>query len=216
MDKDLSFIEECGGYYVDKRHGDDCEEKVVYLTFDAGYENGNVDKILNILKAENVKAAFFIVGNLISHDPELVIRMTNEGHIVANHTYYHKDMTTCKDITEFKNELEHLETAYRELTNREMPRYYRPPEGKFDLNSLLYANRLGYKTIFWSFAYADWDNAKQPTAHYAKQKIYENLHNGAVILLHPTSATNVEILPDIIKALKNDGYRFGTLDELTK
>ena len=212
---DISYVEDYGGYYIDHRYGDTCEERVVYLTFDAGYENGNVARILDTLKSEDVKGAFFILGNLVTKNTDLVRRMADEGHTVCNHTAKHKDMTSFASIEEFKAELETLETLYREHTGREMPKYYRPPEGKFDRRTMEYAHTLGYKTIFWSFAYADWDNNAQMSAEAAKQKIMDNIHNGAVILLHPTSATNAEILGDVIRELKGQGYRFGTLDELT-
>ncbi len=211
---ELRFVEEYGGYYIDKRHGDDSSEKVVYLTFDAGYENGNVERILDTMKSEDVKGAFFILGNIIKKDPELVKRMADEGHTVCNHTNRHIDMTTVKSPEEFKAETEALEDIYRECTGREMSKYYRPPEGRFNESSMRYANELGYKTIFWSFAYADWDNNKQMSAEAAKRKIMDNIHNGAVILLHPTSKTNADILGDIIRELKAQGFRFGTLDEL--
>lgn len=213
LDANMSFIEKYDGYYVDKKATDD--NKVVYLTFDAGYENGNVEKILDTMKEENVTGAFFILNNLIERDPGLVLRMANEGHTVANHTSTHKDMTKIDDIELFRAELEGLNIKYKELTGKEMAHYYRPPEGRFDERGLGFAKALGYKTIFWSFAYADWDNAKQPSVEYAKKKIYDNLHNGAVILLHPTSKTNAEILGEVIRTLKSEGYRFGTLDELT-
>ena len=212
---ELRFVEEYGGYYVDKRHGDDNTDKVVYLTFDAGYENGNVEKILDTMKEEDVKGAFFILGNLISKNTDLVKRMADEGHTVCNHTNRHKDMTTTRSLEEFRAELEALENIYREYTGREMAKYYRPPEGRFNEANMKYANELGYKTIFWSFAYADWDNSKQMSAEAAKKKIMDNIHNGAVILLHPTSATNAAILGDVIRELRSQGFRFGTLDELT-
>ena len=215
LDANISFIEKYDAYYVDKNHGDDTEEKVVYLTFDAGYENGNIAKILDVMKSEDVKGAFFILENLINKNPELVKRMADEGHTVANHTSKHKDMTTVDSKEEFSEELSKLETLYKDVTGREMPGYYRPPEGRFDERSLAYVQELGYKTIFWSFAYADWDNNKQPSAEYAKAKIMDNIHNGAVLLLHPTSATNAAILSDVIKDLKALGYRFGELSELT-
>lgn len=212
---DISYVEELGGYYIDHRHGDNSEEKVVYLTFDAGYENGNVARILDTLEAENVKGAFFILGNLITKNTDLVRRMADDGHTVCNHTNTHKDMTKVSSADELRAELESLETLYREHTGREMPKYYRPPEGKFDRRTMEYVHSLGYKTIFWSFAYADWDNNSQMSRDAAKQKIMDNIHNGAVLLLHPTSATNADILGEVIRELKGQGYRFGTLDELT-
>lgn len=212
---DLTWVEQYGGYYVDHAHGDDSEDKVLYLTFDAGYENGNVARVLDALKAQEVPGAFFILGNLIDREPDLVRRMVAEGHTVANHTFHHPDMTAKPSRDAFAAELTALEEAYTNLTGQAMPKYYRPPEGRFDRTNMQWAHELGYKTIFWSFAYADWDNNKQPDPAQAKEKILANVHNGAVILLHPTSATNAAILGDVIAALKADGWRFGTLDELT-
>lgn len=215
LDANMTFIEKYGGYYLDRKHGDGCKEKVVYLTFDAGYENGNVEKILDVLKEENVTGAFFILEHLVTANSELVTRMADEGHTVCNHTSNHKDMTKTQSIEEFEAELQQLEAVYRETTGREMSKYFRPPEGRFDEKTLKWANELGYKTIFWSLAYADWDNNNQPSPEAAMKKLTDNIHNGAVILLHPTSATNREILGDLIRKLKSEGYRFGTLDELT-
>lgn len=213
-DVNMEFVEQYGGYYVDKRHGDDDSDKVVYLTFDAGYENGNVEKILDVLRNEQVKGAFFILENLITRNRELVTRMAEEGHTLCNHTCRHRDMTKVGSVDEFGEELARLEQICLENTGYSMSKYYRPPEGRFDKTSLIYANELGYKTIFWSLAYADWDNNKQPSASSALEKLNSNIHNGAVILLHPTSATNALILSDFIRGLKSEGYRFGTLDEL--
>lgn len=216
-DAQFDFIGRYGGYYIDKSEGHtapDAKDKVVYLTFDAGYENGNVASILDTMKAEGVTGAFFILGNLVKSNPELVRRMADEGHLVCNHSYAHKDMTGW-DETAFREELAKLETACREETGVAMASYFRPPEGRFNENMLKYAHNAGYKTIFWSFAYADWDNGKQPDPERAKAKVLDNMHNGAVILLHPTSATNAAILGDVIRTLKAQGYRFGTLDELT-
>ena len=213
-DANMQFIEKYNGYYIDHRHGDECEEKVVYLTFDAGYENGNVEKILDTLGKEQVPGAFFVLENLITRNTDLVCRMIKEGHTVANHTASHKDMTKL-GRDEFAAELKRLEDIFQEKTGSVMPKYYRPPEGKFNETSMKLADELGYKTIFWSFAYADWDNNQQMSRERAIAKILDNMHNGAVILLHPTSATNAAILGDVIQALKAQGYRFGTLDELT-
>jgi len=138
----------------------------------------------------------------------------NDGHIVANHTAKHKDITKFATKEELKKELESLEKLYFEKTGFIMPKYFRCPEGKFNENSMRYLNELGYKTIFWSFAYADWDNNNQMTKEAAKEKILSNIHNGAILLLHPTSKTNAEIMEDIVIELKARGYRFGTLDEL--
>ena len=213
LDPQLSIIQEYNGVYVDLNHGDLDAEKVIYLTFDAGYENGNVEKILNVLHEEQVPGAFFILGNLIQRNPDLVMRMANEGHLVCNHTNTHKNITqmTSEQII---NELKSLETEYSNLTGKPLAKFFRPPEGTFDAASLSVVNDYGYKTVFWSFAYADWDNHKQMSADAAKKKIFDNLHNGEIMLLHPTSATNAEILRDVICELKSMGYRFGKLDEL--
>ena len=214
-DPSLRFVEEYDGYYIDHRHGDDAKEKVIYLTFDAGYENGNIEKILDIMKEEEVTGAFFVLKNLVLKNRELVSRMAKEGHLICNHTASHKDMTKCASLEEFKSELEHLETVYFEATGQKLSPYYRPPEGKFNEAGMRYAKELGYKTVFWSFAYADWDNDRQMSPEEAKKKILAHVHNGEVMLLHPTSATNAAILQDVIRQLKQEGYRFGTLDELT-
>ena len=214
LDAAQRFIENYGGYYVDKKHTENDSDKVIYLTFDAGYENGNVEKILDVLKAQNVKGAFFILENLILRNTELVKRMAEEGHTVCNHTLKHRDMTKVTDIAEFEAELSSLEKLYFDMTGYEMAKYYRPPEGRYDERSLEFADKLGYKTILWSLAYADWDNANQPSCEKAKKILLDNIHNGAVILLHPTSATNAAIIEDLIITLRLDGYRFGTLDEL--
>lgn len=211
---ELSFVEEYQAYYVDRKHGDTTEEKVVYLTFDVGYENGNVQKILDCLKRENVQGAFFVLGHVITSNTDLIKRMLADGHLVCNHTYSHKDMTKL-DAQQFEKELKALEEIYTQYIGEKISPYYRPPEGKFSLDNIKWANRLGYKTVFWSFAYADWDNNKQPSLDYAKEKILSNIHNGAVLLLHPTSETNAAILGEVIQELKHQGYRFGTLDELT-
>ena len=215
-DSNLSIVEKYNGYYVDKAHAQQDGEKVIYLTFDAGYENGNIEKILDVLKEEQVSAAFFILENLVKKNRDLVIRMADDGHTVANHTASHKDITKFKSKEELMRELEAMNILYREATGRELSKYFRPPEGRFSEQSMEYLSELGYKTIFWSLAYADWDNNNQPTAEFAKRKIFDNIHNGAVILLHPTSATNAEIIRDVIRTLKSQGYRFGTLDELTR
>ena len=201
-------IGEHGGYYLG------ADEPVVYLTFDAGYENGNVAKILDGLKAEGVPGAFFILENLVNRNPELVRRMADEGHLVCNHTARHKDMTAFGEA-EFKEELGRMEEAYRNLTGAELSRYYRPPEGKFTVSNLDWARDMGYSTVLWSFAYADWDNDRQMPPDKALEKVLSGAHNGMVLLLHPTSATNAKILPALIRGLKDRGFRFGTLDELT-
>ena len=204
---EMAYLTEHGGHFL----GED--EPVIFLTFDAGYENGNVEKILDVLKEENVPGAFFILENLCRRNPELVQRMAAEGHLVCNHTAKHPDMSK-KSRAEFGAELKAMEDAYRELTGTEIARYYRPPEGRFSRENLDWARELGYDTILWSYAYADWDNDRQPDPEASVGKILAGTHNGEVILLHPTSATNARILPRLIRSWKEMGYRFGTLDEL--
>ena len=214
LDNQLAFIEEHNAYYIDRRHTEaDANEKVIYLTFDAGYENGNIEKILNVLQEKDVRAAFFILANLIDKNPDLVSRMGDEGHTVCNHTAHHKDMSRLSDA-EFLKELQALEALYTEKTGKTLARFYRPPEGKFSRENLQCASENGYRTVFWSFAYPDWDNNRQMPHEAAKSMILDNAHNGAILLLHPTSKTNAEILEEVIDALSAQGYRFGTLDEI--
>ncbi len=210
----FDFVERHGGYYIDHRHTEPNDpDRVVYLTFDVGYENGNVARVLDALKAAEVPGAFFILGHVVEAEPELVQRMASEGHLICNHTYTHKTFTG-QAVSGLEGDLHRLEDAAAGMGVTIAP-YFRPPEGKLDLGMLKAAERLGYRTVLWSFAYADWDNAGQPSPAAAKKKIMDNLHNGAVILLHPTSATNAAILGEVIEAIHAEGYRFGTLDELT-
>ena len=192
----------------------DTTQKVLYLTFDAGYENGCTGKILDTLKKKDVKAAFFLVGNYMEKNADLVRRMTEEGHIVANHTMHHPDMSRLTDKAAFAKELTDLEALYKETTGQDMPRYYRPPQGIYSEENLKMAKELGYKTVFWSLAYVDWNNDAQPTKEQAFAKLLPRTHNGAVVLLHSTSATNAEILEELITKWQEAGYRFGCLEEL--
>ncbi len=208
-----STLADVNAYYVDRTHGDRAEEKVLYLTFDAGYENGNVAKILDTLKAEEVPAAFFILKHMITKETALVQRMAREGHLVCNHTMSHRDTTRLSEA-ELEGELNGLAALSREVAGVKMAPFYRPPEGKFSIDNLRQAAKMGYATVFWSLAYADWDNARQPAPEAAMKKLLDNTHNGAVILLHPTSATNAEILPALIKKWKSEGYRFASLYDL--
>ena len=190
------------------------EEKVLYLTFDAGYENGCTAQILDALKANDVPAAFFLVGNYIEKNPDLVRRMVGEGHIVGNHTMHHYDMSKLSDKAAFSKELTDLEALYRDTVGAEMPKFYRPPQGIYSEENLKMAQELGYKTVFWSLAYVDWKNDSQPTKEVAFAKLLPRTHNGAVVLLHSTSKTNAEILNELIGKWKEQGYWFGTVEEL--
>ena len=168
-----------------------------------------------MLRDKNVPGAFFILDNLVLNNTELVKRMIDEGHTVCNHTAKHRDMSTVSTKEEFAQELNKMAEIYKDQMGCDMAMYYRPPEGKYSEDNMKWANELGYKTIFWSFAYADWDNNSQPDPVKAKEKILASTHNGEVILLHPTSATNAAILGSLIEEWRAMGYRFGTLDELT-
>lgn len=196
-------------YYI----GNDREKKI-YLTFDAGYENGNIEKILDTLKAECVPAAFFLLDHIIIENTDLVLRMTNEGHLVCNHTKNHKNLSSAS-AEAIREDIASLEDIYRDRCGLEMAKYFRFPEGKFSIEALRTVSSMGYKTIFWSFAYCDWDNSKQPSKEWAIKNIIDNTHPGAIILLHPTSKTNAEIMPTLISTWKSMGYTFGSLDELT-
>ena len=209
---ELRFAEEYGGYYIDHAHKDGTEDKVVYLTFDVGYENGNVARVLDALREAAVPAAFFVLEHPVAKETALVRRMAEEGHLVCNHTATHKNLAQAS-AEEVKAELQRLEDACRGAGIPLAP-YFRPPEGSFSKELLQAVQELGYKTVFWSFAYADWDNQKQPSPEKAMQCVMDNIHNGAVLLLHPTSATNAEILPRVLAELKAQGYRFGRLEEL--
>ena len=192
----------------------DTNDKVLYLTFDAGYENGCTAQILDTLKAHNAKAAFFVVGNYLETAPELVQRMADEGHLVGNHTWHHYDMSRIADEVTFTDELTSVAEKYRELTGQAMKKYYRPPQGVYSEENLRMAQSLGYRTVFWSLAYVDWLQDDQPTAEEAFSKLLPRTHPGAIVLLHSTSATNAAILDDLLTRWEEAGYRFGSLEEI--
>ena len=192
----------------------DPKQKVLYLTFDAGYENGCTAKILDILKKHQVPAAFFLVGNYMERNADLVRRMVAEGHIVGNHTMHHYDMSKLEDQAAFQKELTDLEDLFRGLTGKELPKYYRPPQGIYSQANLSMAKELGYRTVFWSLAYVDWNNDSQPSRETAFQKLLPRTHNGAVVLLHSTSQTNAEILDELLTKWKEQGYTFASIDKL--
>lgn len=196
-------------YYVG-----DTTQKRIYLTFDAGYENGYTAAILDTLKKQGVPAAFFVVGHYLESAPDLVKRMAAEGHTVANHTYSHPDMSAIAGKDAFLHELRRVEEKYKAVTGLEMPKYYRPPQGKYSKENLKMACEAGYATFFWSLAYVDWYTDKQPTREQALEKLTGRIHPGAVVLLHSTSATNAAVLEEVIIKWKEMGYTFGTLAEL--
>ncbi|MBQ7669495.1 MAG: polysaccharide deacetylase family protein [Clostridia bacterium] len=211
-DPEMTFISSLNGYYIDTAA--DKYNKTVYLTFDAGYENGNIEKVLDVLKEKNVEGSFFILENLVKRNPELVKRMADEGHLVCNHTASHKDITSFTSRDSLDAELKKLENSALHCAGVEVAKFFRPPEGRFSRQSLEWANELGYKTVFWSFAYADWDNNDQMDPDAAYNKIVDGMHPGEILLLHPTSETNRVILPDLIDTFRAKGYEFKTLDNL--
>lgn len=214
LDSNLRIIEKYNACYLNKCASEN--DKVIYLTFDAGYENGNIAKILDILHEHRATSAFFVLSHVITADTNLVLRMVDEGHLVCNHTVKHRDMSLITEKTEFAEELAKLEDIYRQCTGYKMSKFYRPPEGRFSELNLRHATELGYVTVFWSFAYADWDNNNQPDPDTAREKILANTHNGAIILMHPTSETNTVILDSLLDEWESRGYRFGSLEELVK
>ena len=192
----------------------DTSEKVIYLTFDAGYENGCTAKILDTLKKHQVSAAFFLVGNYIEKNADLVRRMVAEGHTVGNHTMHHYDMSKLTDKAAFQKELADLAALYEETVGQPLPKFYRPPQGIYSEENLRMAKELGYKTLFWSLAYVDWNNDSQPTKETAFSKLLPRTHDGAVVLLHSTSTTNAEILDELLTKWEEMGYHFAPISDL--
>ena len=192
------------------------EEKVLYLTFDCGYENGNTGAILDALKKHNAPAAFFVVGHYLETAPELVKRMVEEGHTVGNHTYHHPDMSKLSDEASFRKEVEGVSEKYKEITGTDMAMYYRPPQGKYSTENLQMAKDLGFSTFFWSLAYVDWNVDKQPSREDAMKKLTSRVHPGAIVLLHNTSKTNGEILDELLTKWEEMGYTFRDLSDFTK
>jgi len=197
-----------GGYYLG-----DINNKYIYLTFDEGYENGYTAALLDILKEKGVKAAFFVTKTYIRDNQLLIIRMEEEGHIVANHSVSHRSSPDLTD-EEFAYELEETARFYLEIVGRDMGRYFRPPMGDYSARTIKLAQDLGYKTVFWSFAYKDWLVDAQPGKQAAFDMITSRAHNGCIMLLHAVSQTNTEVLPDVIEDFRAKGYSFRTLDEL--
>lgn len=198
-------------YYVG-----DSKEKVLYLTFDCGYENGNTEPILDALKKHNVSATFFVVGHFLETAPEIAKRMVEEGHTVGNHTYHHPDMSAISDLTSFQKEMDDVATLFKETTGKELSMYYRPPQGKYSTENLKMAQQLGYQTFFWSLAYVDWNVDDQPTKEEAFDKLLTRVHPGAIVLLHSTSQTNAEILDELLTKWEEMGYEIRPLSDLVQ
>lgn len=202
-------LKQHNAYYVG-----DTSKKVIYLTFDAGYENGNTAKILDALKKHNVCATFFLVGNFVDNNKDLVKRMADEGHIVGNHTYHHPDMGKISDQKSFEKELTSLADSYKNATGKDIMKFYRPPQGKYSVTNLEMAKEMGYTTVFWSLAYVDWYDDKQPTKEEAFKKLLGRIHPGAIVLLHSTSRTNGEILDELLTKWEEMGYTFEPITNL--
>ncbi len=190
-------------------------DKRMYLTFDCGYEYKNLTAdILDTLKEKQVKAAFFLTGDYVKKNPTLVRRMIDEGHIVGNHSWGHKSFPTISR-EKMAQEIWQLEDYIKMNFNYES-KYFRFPSGEHSDCSLELVSSMGYKSIFWSVAYADWDTAKQPTKESAVNTVTSRYHNGAVILLHAVSQANADGLGEMIEIAQNQGYAFKTLDEYYK
>lgn len=192
------------------------DEKVMYLTFDEGYEyNNNTAKILDTLKAKGVKAAFFVTGVYVKSNLDLVKRMSNEGHLVCNHSVNHlNQVEAIKNPKKLEDDIAGLQNLYKEKTGNNLASFLRPPEGVYSERTLKFINDMGYRPVFWSFAYKDWLRDNQPDKKFAIEKITGQFHPGSVLLLHAVSDTNAEILGEIIDQAVNMGYRFGSLYEL--
>lgn len=202
-------LKQYNAYYVGDKN-----EKVIYLTFDCGYENGNTEPILEALKKHNVQATFFVVGHFLESAPEIAKRMAADGHTVGNHTYHHPDMSSISDMASFRKEVDDVAALFKETTGQEMAKYYRPPQGKYSTENLSMAKELGYQTFFWSLAYVDWNVDDQPTKEEAFDKLLTRIHPGAIVLLHSTSKTNGEILDELLTKWEEMGYTFKPLSEL--
>lgn len=192
---------------------DDSNDKDLYLTFDNGYEQGFTEQVLDILKEENVPATFFVTGHYVKTSPHIVERIAQEGHILGNHSYSHPDFTTMsKDAVE--KELTKLEKAVAAVSEQKELKYLRPPRGTFNENTLKWADELGYIHVFWSLAFKDWEINKQKGWQYAYDQIMNQVHPGAILLLHAVSSDNADALKKVIIDLKKQGYQFKSLDDL--
>lgn len=204
-------LKEYNTYYIGKK-----EEKVIYLTFDCGYENGNTKAIMDALKKHNAPATFFVVGHFLDSAPDMVKEMVANGYTVANHTYHHPDMSSIADKAAFQKELDDVNNLYKQITGQEMIKYYRPPQGKYSTENLKMAKELGYQTFFWSLAYVDWNVDAQPSKKQAFEKLIGRIHPGAVVLLHNTSSTNGQILDELLTKWEEMGYSYKALSDLTQ
>lgn len=205
-----TIIENHQAFYVDET-----DEKVVYLTFDNGYEAGYTSQILDVLEKEKVPATFFVTGHYAKEEADLMRRMVKDGHMIGNHSDSHPDFTTMSKV-DIATELNKLEEIVRKETGQKQMTYVRPPRGTFDESTLETIDELGYVHVFWSLAFKDWEQDAQKGWKYAYDQIMEQMHPGAVLLLHSVSEDNAVALEKVIRKLKKDGYRFGHLDEIVQ
>lgn len=195
-------------FYADKH-----TKKDIYLTFDNGYEAGYTKDILKVLKEENTPATFFVTGHYVEEEPEIIKQMDKDGHIIGNHSYHHPDFTSLNK-SEIKQELDYVQEAVEEITGNDSMKYVRPPRGTFNEETLKWTEELGYVSVFWSLAFKDWERNKQKGEMYAYEQIMDQIHPGAIILLHTVSEDNAKALKKVIQQLKKDGYTFKSLDDL--
>lgn len=206
----IDDLKQYNAYYAS-----DTDQKIIYLTFDAGYENGNTPAILDALKKHQAPAVFFVVGNFLKDNPDLIRRILADDHIIGNHTMTHPDLPQISSMDAFQKELQDVEELYTSLTGEAMTKFYRPPRGIYNTENLSMAKELGYSTFFWSLAYVDWIQDQQPSREEAFQKLLTRIHPGAIVLLHNTSSTNAEILDELLTKWEEMGYEFHSLKELT-
>lgn len=192
----------------------DTSEKTLFLTFDCGYENGNLPKILDTLKEKKTPAIFFVTGQFVKENPDLLKRIVKEGHLIGNHTWRHPNLSAVNEAR-FEEELQKLAESVKEVTGLKILKYMRPPEGIFTERTLEHANELGYTHVFWSLAYRDWNVNVKQGGEYAFQEVMKRIHPGAILLLHSISSDNAEALGRIIDACREKGYTFKSLDEIT-
>ena len=192
------------------------QEKKLALGINCAWGNEDIPAILKILEEEKIKATFFVVGHFLESAPDIVKRMTEEGHAVGNHTYHHPDMSSISELASFQKEIDDVASLYQSITGKEMIKYYRPPQGKYSTENLKMAKELGYNTFFWSLAYVDWIQDQQPTKEAAFDKLLKRIHPGAVVLLHSTSSTNAQILDELLTKWEEMGYHFAPLSELAE
>ncbi|HET7657374.1 MAG TPA: delta-lactam-biosynthetic de-N-acetylase [Bacillales bacterium] len=203
-----ALLKKYGGVYQGNTR-----KKIIYMTFDNGYEQGYTAKILDVLKKEHVPAAFFVTGHYLKSEPNLVKRMVKEGHIVGNHSWSHPDFTEVSN-DKLKTELKKVKDKYKEITGRDDMIYLRPPRGVFSERTLALTHQLGYTNVFWSLAFKDWETNNQKGWRYSYDNVMKQIHPGAILLLHTVSKDNAEALPKIIEDLRKKGYSFKSLDYL--